>query len=227
MGDRECHRIAVRCRAYSLSPLWISILQERVVRQIRSQLFCYAYRADSRAAATVRDCKSLVKVQVTNICTDNARVCKTHLGIHICPVHIDQTSVFVDNIHNLADALFKHTVGRGISDHQAGEPLFVKHSLFAKLANIDVSHLVARHQHYLHSGHCCRCRVGTVCRCGDNGNSSLGISFGNVVGTDGHKPGILTCSTRVGLNRAGVKSCNCCKILLGLLNKFHITLNLS
>lgn len=48
-----------------------------------------------------------------------------HLGIHICPVKVDLSSVLVNQGAHITDILFKHAVGRWIRDHDGGQVILV------------------------------------------------------------------------------------------------------
>lgn len=48
-----------------------------------------------------------------------------HLGIHICPVKVDLSSVLVNQSAHITDILFKHAVGRWIRDHDGGQVILV------------------------------------------------------------------------------------------------------
>lgn len=48
-----------------------------------------------------------------------------HLGIHVCPVEVDLSSMLVNQGAHITDVLFKHTIGRWIRDHDGGQVLLV------------------------------------------------------------------------------------------------------
>lgn len=58
----------------------------------------------------------LVKVHVTDITAAGSRVCETNLGVQICSVEIDLTTIFVDDITRLLDTVLKYAVSRRVSD---------------------------------------------------------------------------------------------------------------
>jgi hypothetical protein len=58
----------------------------------------------------------LVKIHVTDITAAGGGVCETNLGIQICSVEIDLTTILMDDIARLLDAVFKHTVSRRVGD---------------------------------------------------------------------------------------------------------------
>jgi len=39
-----------------------------------------------------------MKIQMTDVCTYMSGICKTNLGIHICPIHIYKAAIRMDNL---------------------------------------------------------------------------------------------------------------------------------
>jgi hypothetical protein len=60
--------------------------------------------------------KRLVEVHVANITTTSGRVRETNLCIQVRSVEVDLTTVLMDDIARLLDAILKHTVGRWVRD---------------------------------------------------------------------------------------------------------------
>ena len=58
----------------------------------------------------------LVKVHVADITTAGSRICETNLGIQIRSVEIDLTTILMDDIARLLDAVLKHAVSRWVRD---------------------------------------------------------------------------------------------------------------
>ena len=53
---------------------------------------------------------------MTDITATSSRICETNLGVQICSVEIDLTTIFMDDVARLFDAVLKHTVGRWVRD---------------------------------------------------------------------------------------------------------------
>src|ERR1700730_6445197 len=130
--------------------------------QIRRKMGFDADWADSWASAAVRDTKSLMQIQVTNIRTKVSRTAESNKRIHIRPVHIDLAPMAMDYLAELPDSLFEDTMGRRIGDHQGAEPSGILIHSFSEIVEIDVTLGIALHGDDLKSSHCCGGRIGAV-----------------------------------------------------------------
>src|SRR5690606_15353298 len=90
------------------------------------------------AASTVRDGEGLVQVQVAYIGADGARRGEAHLGVHVRAVHVNQTTVGVDDIGDLLDGLLVHAVRAGVGHHQAAQRVLVLFSLGLQVGHVHV-----------------------------------------------------------------------------------------
>ncbi len=64
--------------------------------------------------------KRLVQIQVHHI---DAEISGAHFadqGVHICPVHVEQTALCVHDVGNLVNLLLKNPQGIGIGEHERG-----------------------------------------------------------------------------------------------------------
>lgn len=50
-----------------------------------------------------------MKVHVTDIATAGSRVCETDLGVQVCSVEVNLTTILMNYIASLFDTVFKHT----------------------------------------------------------------------------------------------------------------------
>ncbi|MNT74366.1 hypothetical protein D3C72_2131790 [compost metagenome] len=73
-------------------------------------MFSHTDWTNTRTTATVRNCKSLVKIQVTNVCPDIPRTCESNLRIHIRTVHINLPAVIVRQLCNFFDIRIEESV---------------------------------------------------------------------------------------------------------------------
>ena len=119
-------------------------------------------RANSRAPASVRDTKSLMQIQVTDIRTKVSRTAEPNKRIHIRPIHIDLATMAMDYLADLPDSLFEDTMRRRIGDHQCAEPSGILINSFSQIVEIDVALGIALHGDDLKSCHCRGGRIGAV-----------------------------------------------------------------
>src|ERR1700749_2575763 len=96
-----------------------------MTRQIGLQFFGYTDRPHAGTATAMRNGKSLVQIQVTDVGADQSRAGESNLSVHIGSVHIDQTAIIMDSLADILNAFFENSVSRGISDHQTGQRFFV------------------------------------------------------------------------------------------------------
>src|SRR3989339_33847 len=143
MSYRQCRRIAVRSRTNCRNPFLFAVAQVRVAWKVWSKLFGNTDRAYARTTATVRDCKSLVKVKVTNVGTNNTRISKTNLCVHVCSVYVYQTTVIVYDFYHLTDLNLEHTMCRRVGDHCARETVLILLCFLTELIYVYVSFFVA------------------------------------------------------------------------------------
>src|SRR5450759_3013683 len=83
----------------------------RVGRQELSQLIICKDGAHPRTTATMRYSEGFVKVKMTDVSSDMSGIGKSDLGIHICPVHINQSAICMDDIRHFSNCGFKHAMG--------------------------------------------------------------------------------------------------------------------
>ena len=82
----------------------------RVARQKWRESVDHADRPNPGAASPMRDAKSLVEIQMTNIRADVTGSAKTDLSVHICAVHVDQTPGGMDFRAHCFDGFLKDAV---------------------------------------------------------------------------------------------------------------------
>lgn len=119
----------------------------------------------------------LVKVHVANVTAAGGRVRETDLSIQIRSVKVDLTTVLMDYIARLLDAVLEHTEGRWVCDlgnkmgsgtnvvlesdahHESREVIFVLLCLRTEVGNVEATVRQALHRDHLQAGHCCGLRV--------------------------------------------------------------------
>jgi len=77
--------------------------------QVWGKVLPHADWADARATATVWDAEGLVQVQVADVGTDDARRCETQLRIHVGTIHVDLTTILVDDLANLLNIVLEES----------------------------------------------------------------------------------------------------------------------
>ena len=75
------------------------------------EVFCDANWSDTGTTSAVRNAKSLVQIEMTDICANVARPTKTDLRVHVCAIHINLAAVRMNDVANLADGGFENAVG--------------------------------------------------------------------------------------------------------------------
>src|ERR1700739_2738758 len=80
-------------------------------------------------ASAMRNTEGLVEIQVANVRTQVCRPAQTHHGVHIRSVHVDLTTVAMNNLAQVDNTLFKDAVSRRVRHHQCTEVRLMKRSL--------------------------------------------------------------------------------------------------
>ncbi len=74
---------------------------------------------------------------------------KAYLGIHVGAIHINLTTVLVDDIGDLFYCLFIYTIRAGVSDHDTGKLFAVLSSLCLQVLHIDITVLEGFYYYHL------------------------------------------------------------------------------
>ena len=94
-----------------------------------------------------------MQVEVRHVGAELARPADADEGIQVGAVHIDLATGTVDDLADLGDRRLEHAVGRGISDHEGGDPPLVRPPLRAQVGHVDVALVVAGDDDHLEAGH--------------------------------------------------------------------------
>ena len=81
----------------------------------------YTDRTNPRTTATVRYTKGFMKIQVRHITPKLTRLTDADHGIEIGPINIYLTTMVMDNLANLCDALFEYAMGGWVGNHNRGK----------------------------------------------------------------------------------------------------------
>jgi len=107
--------------------------------EIGREVFRHTDWTHPRTTTTVRNAKGLVEVQVADVCSEIAWLTQAYHGVHVGPIEVNLTTVFMNNAADFRDGLFKHTVGGGIGHHECREPIRVLLSLHSQVFQINVA----------------------------------------------------------------------------------------
>jgi hypothetical protein len=124
-------------------------------------------------------------------------------GVQVGAIHVDLAAMIVDDPADVADAGLEHTVGRGIGDHEGGEPVLVFGRLGPKIVQIDVAARIAGDHHHRHAGHGGAGGIGAVGGGRDQANVAVPLPAALVVLADHQEPGVLALRTGVRLQGHG------------------------
>jgi len=67
-------------------------------------------RSHTRSTAAVRDAKRFVQIKMTDVRAHVTGATKPDLRVHVRTIHVNLPTVLMDDLANLLDRLFKHTV---------------------------------------------------------------------------------------------------------------------
>mmetsp|Transcript_10341 Transcript_10341/g.18229 ORF Transcript_10341/g.18229 Transcript_10341/m.18229 type:complete len:363 (-) Transcript_10341:1407-2495(-) len=176
-------------------------------REEGCQVLSYTDGSHTRASTSVRDRKRFMKVEVANVSTNSTRARKTKLGIHVCAVHVNLSSLFVDHLTDGVDAALKLAVGGRIGDHEGCEAVPVLLHLCLKVFHIHVSIRVILDTDNLHATHYSGSGVGAVGRVRDKAHITVRLPAASVVVLNTKETSILAGCARVGLGGNCSKAC--------------------
>ena len=114
-------------------------------RLVRCESLGHTDRTTTWTATTVRDSEGLMQVEVTDVCSDEARVSKTYLSIHIRTIHIDEGSAIMDTLTEIDDIRLEDPVRTGISDHHRSEVILMLLGLLHEVFPVDITMRIARY----------------------------------------------------------------------------------
>ncbi len=152
--------------------------------QIGRQMRRCADWPHARSAAAVGNAESLVQIQVAHIRADVARTTQPHLGIHVGAIHIDLSTVTVDDGANLTDGRLENAMSGRVSDHERGQAAAVLLGFGGQIAHIHIAVRVAIDHHYFHAGHDRAGRVGAVGRRRNEADRALRFAVRPVIGAN-------------------------------------------
>mmetsp|Transcript_11444 Transcript_11444/g.22872 ORF Transcript_11444/g.22872 Transcript_11444/m.22872 type:complete len:234 (-) Transcript_11444:1785-2486(-) len=172
----------------------------------------------------MRNAECLVEIQMANISTNHTWSSQSYLGIHVGTIHVDLTTILMDNVADLIDSIFIYTMCRWICNHEGCQVVLVLFCLLTHFANVDISLLVNSNWHNLHSSHDGRGWVGSMSRNWNDTDISVVVSSGLVICPDRHETGIFASCSTVWLERHRIESGDGCQLGSQVLEHFLIPL---
>lgn len=88
---------------------------------------------------------------------------ESYLGIHIGSVHIDLSSVLVDDLDSLLDSFFVNSESRRVGDHESAQLILVLLGFLSEVSQVNFSGFLIRlHCDYAKSDEVCAGWVSSV-----------------------------------------------------------------
>lgn len=141
-------------------------------RQIGNQVFPDSDRAHTGTTSSMRNSEGFVQVEMADISSEVAWGGIADLSVHVGPVHVNLSSVFVYDFYHLRDGVFVFAVGGRESDHKGSQFMLVFFCFSSEVLHVHTA--VDGIDHYnFHSGQSCAGRVGAVGRFGDQADPSM------------------------------------------------------
>ena len=128
---------------------------------------------------------------MTHIRADIAGPAEADLGIHVRAVHVNLSTVAVDDVADVFDSRFEHAVRAGVCDHDGGEIFRVLSGLFLQVGDVDVAVIVARNGHHFQSRNYRAGGVGPVRAGGDQADRAVRFIARFVIGANHQQPRVL------------------------------------
>src|SRR6056300_244476 len=94
------------------------------------------------AATTVRNCESLMQVQMRYVAAHITRFGQTHHCVHVGAINIYLAAFLMNQITDITNLLFEYTVSRWVGNHDARQISFMLFSFCTQIINIDVTLLI-------------------------------------------------------------------------------------
>src|SRR5665811_1878553 len=86
------------------------VMNERMPGEERSEMSLHRDGTHTGPAAAVRDRERLVQIEVRHVAPERTRLCESHHGVHVRPVDVDLTAVFVNDVADFNDRVFEHAM---------------------------------------------------------------------------------------------------------------------
>ena len=113
----------------------------RMSGQEGRQLFVDGNGTHPGTSATMWNTECLMEIEMAYVGAHVSRATQTNLGIHVCTIHVNQTTSAVNNAANLFNARLKHPMGRWIRHHECCELLFMPFCELTQIGNINVANV--------------------------------------------------------------------------------------
>jgi len=167
-----------------------------------------------------------MEVQMTNICSNETWRSETELGIHVCTVHVNLSSILMNNIANTLGILLEHTVSRWVSDHDTRKSISVLLCFLFNFFKHDVSLGITVDWDNFHSTDLGGSWVSSMSGGWDKADVSLEVTSALMVLLNGHESGVLTCGSTMWLGRDSIILSDANQVVLNLIDELLISLAL-
>src|SRR5271155_5581204 len=96
----------------------------------------------------MRNAESLVKIQVADISSDLTRITQTDLSIKVGAIHINLTTMVVDDLTHCLDMRFKYSKCTRVCDHDSCKLIFVLLALLLEIIDVKIARCGVTFQRY-------------------------------------------------------------------------------
>src|SRR5882672_312769 len=101
-------------------------------------MFLHADRTHAGSTTTMRNGKSLMQVEVTNIGADQPRCRQADLCIHVSAVHVYLSAMLMNNSGDFLYCFFINAISTGIGDHDTRKHGGILSGLGLQVFDVDV-----------------------------------------------------------------------------------------
>ena len=174
----------------------------------------------------MRNAKGLVQVQMAHVSAQITRTAQTHHSVHIGPVDVDLTAMFMRDPRHFCDRFLENTVGRRICDHAACEALGILLGLGSKILQIDVPVLRGLDGHHLPADHLRRGRVRAMSAHRNETDIAMLLTPRRVIAGNRQQPRVFPLRAGVGLHGNRVVASDIAKLVAQVVNHLLVTQSL-
>ena len=147
----------------------------------------------------MRNAEGFVQIQMADIAAKFARCGYAHQRVHIRAIDINAAAMLVHQGAQLFHAGFKHAVGAGVGDHDAGQIGTVLFAFRRQIGQIHIALLVAFGHHHLHAHHLRAGGVGAVGALWNQADIAVALALRRVVGLYRQQARVFTLAAGIGL----------------------------
>ena len=94
-------------------------IDDRMAWQKITKMFRHTNRANARTTATMWNAKCFMQIQMAHIRANFTGTRQANLRVHVGAIHVDLTTMFVNNVAQFLNAILKNSVRAWIGHHAA------------------------------------------------------------------------------------------------------------